>query len=206
MRHRSGWSGLGHHGGHALRQSWLDQYGACRLDRRRNEHGLNPQIKTAEHMVPRREFLPNGKRVCRAQPCRALKRGFFLLIRKTLPRRRTSLQFLSRVLADFRELRIFITTTLICARRVRLQPRERAGCTLSLWGMQPRRGPFAPDTLSGLRIGPAIGPDRDLWRPIILARNKITTSMEVRLRRGRPWKSDYSSLPNPVQMLDVREI
>ena len=40
--------------------------------------------------------------------CLALKRGFFLLITNTVPRRRTTRQFLSRFFADFNELRTFI--------------------------------------------------------------------------------------------------
>ena len=55
-----------------------------------------------------RAFSPLEK----SYPCRALNLGFFLLITKTRPLRRTILQFLSRSLADLREFLTFIIIVL----------------------------------------------------------------------------------------------
>ncbi len=49
------------------------------------------------------------RRAARAQPWRALKRGFFLLITKTRPRRRTTWQFFSRFFAVLSEFTTFMS-------------------------------------------------------------------------------------------------
>ena len=100
----------------------------------------------------------------RIYPWRAFMRGFFLFITYTRPRRRTTRQFLSRVLADFKELRIFIGGSQVkmqCWRRY-AAPSPPCQPALRAWPPGRRRH---QTVIRFVQPSPVESPDNRVLRP-----------------------------------------